>query len=162
MKFTSAMIVVRHMEKSRNFHENLLNQKVVMDLGANVSYEGFALQTLESWIDFIEKQEEDINILKNNNDELYFEVEDYDDFIKKLNNFNDFEIEFVHKTKEFPWGQRVIRFYDPDFHMIEVGESIESMIKKFLEEGMSVEDISEKTGLAVEYIQDLKNQFNIT
>ena len=158
MKLTSTMIVVRDMEKSRNFYETLLNQKIVMDLGANVSYEGFALQTLETWIDFIEKSEANINLSKNNNTELYFETDDYDDFIKKLKDYNHFEIDLVHETKEFPWGQRVIRFYDPDNHIIEVGESMESVIKKFFKDGMSVEDIAEKTAYPVEYVNDLKNK----
>jgi catechol 2,3-dioxygenase-like lactoylglutathione lyase family enzyme len=157
MKFTGTMIVVQDMEKSRNFYETLLDQNVVMDLGANVAYEGFALQTLESWIDFVGKAEDDINLLKNNNAELYFETDDYDGIFKKFKNFNDFEIEFVHPTKEFPWGQRGIRFYDPDNHIIEVAESLESLVKKFIDEGMSEEDISERTGLPVEVVQDLKN-----
>lgn len=161
MKFMSAVIVVKDMEKSRNFYETLLNQKVKMDLGANVSYEGFSLQTLETWIDFIEKVENDISLSKNNVHELYFEIDDYDTFIKKLNNYNDFEIEIVHKTKEFPWGQRVIRFYDPDNHMIEVGESLDSVIKKFFDDGMFIEDIAEKTGLPVEHLADLKNKLKI-
>jgi len=157
MKFTGTMIVVQDMEKSRNFYETLLNQKVQMDLGANVSYEGFALQTLESWIDFTGKEEDDINLLKNNNAELYFEIDELDIFIKKLKNFNDFKIELVHETKEFPWGQRGIRFYDPDNHIIEVGESLESLVKRFVGEGMSEEDISQRTGLPVELVQGLKN-----
>lgn len=161
MKFMSVMIVVRDMDKSRNFYESLLNQKAKMDLGANVSYEGFALQTLETWIDFLEKTEKDINLSKNNDSELYFEVDDYDTFLKKLNNYNDLEIEIVHKTKEFPWGQRVIRFYDPDGHMVEVGESMDSVIKKFFDEKMSVEDIAKKTDYPVEYVADLKNKLKI-
>ena len=157
MKFTSTMIVVKDMEKSRNFYENLLNQKVIMDLGANVAYEGFALQTLESWMEFIGKEEDDINLLKNNNAELYFEIDDLDNFINKLKNFNDFKIELVHETMEFPWGQRGIRFYDPDNHIIEVGESLESLVKKFINEGMSEEDISKRTGLPEEVVMGLKN-----
>jgi len=157
MKFECALIVVRDMERSKNFYENLLDQEVKMDLGANVAYEGFALMDFERWIDFLEKGENDFNFSKNNVSELYFEIDDYDTFIEKLNNYNDFKIEIVHKTKEFPWGQRVIRFYDPDNHMIEVGESMEVVIRKFFSDGMSVEDIAEKTGYPVEYLLDLKN-----
>jgi len=157
MKFECVLIVVRDMERSKNFYENLLDQEVKMDLGANVAYEGFALMDFERWMNFLEKDENDFNFLKNNVSELYFEIDDYDTFIEKLNSYNDFEIEIVHKTKEFPWGQRVIRFYDPDDHMIEVGESMEVVIKKFFSDGMSVEDIAEKTGYPVEHVIDLKN-----
>jgi len=158
MKFECALIVVRDMEISKNFYQGLLDQEVKMDLGANVAYEGFALMDFERWMDFLEKEEDDFNFLKNNVSELYFEIDDYDAFIEKLNGYNDFEIEIVHKTKEFPWGQRVIRFYDPDNHMIEVGENMESVIKKFFSDGMSVEDIAEKTGYPTEYVADLKNK----
>ena len=33
-------------------------------------------------------------------------------------------IEYVHPVKEHGWGQRVVRFYDPDKHIIEVGENM--------------------------------------
>jgi hypothetical protein len=112
----------------------------------------------ERWRDFLEKEKDDFNLLKNNVSELYFETENYDVFIEKLNNYDDFEIEIVHKTKEFPWGQRVIRFYDLDNHMIEVGESMDVVIKRFFSSGMSVEDVAEKTGYPVEYVVDLKNK----
>ena len=158
MKFEGTLIVVQDMERSKSFYGNLLDQEVQMDLGANVSYEGFALMDFERWRDFLEKEKDDFNLLKNNVSELYFETENYDVFIEKLNNYDDSDIEIVHKTKEFPWGQRVIRFYDLDNHMIEVGESMDVVIKRFFSSGMSVEDVAEKTGYPVEYVVDLKNK----
>ena len=158
MKFEGVLIVVRDMERSKIFYENLLDQKVQMDLGANVAFEGFALMDFERWMDFLEKKENDFNLSKNNVSELYFETENFDSFIEKLNIYNESEVVTVHKTKEFPWGQRVIRFYDPDNHMIEVGESMDVVIKRFFSSGMSVEDISLRTGYPVEYVVDLKNR----
>ena len=154
MRFMSSMIVVKDMEKSREFYEGFLNQKVEMNLGANVSYKGFALQTLESWTDFINKKESDINLNKTNEVELYFEVCNYDKFLEKLK--TEKNIELLHDTKEFPWGQRVIRLYDPDNHLVEVGETLENVVKRQLNEGMSVKEIVEKTGLREEYILQIK------
>ncbi|RBQ24225.1 hypothetical protein ALNOE001_03380 [Candidatus Methanobinarius endosymbioticus] len=57
MRFISSVLVGRDMERSRDFHENILNQKVKMDLGVNVSYRGFGLQTIDTWADFIDKDE---------------------------------------------------------------------------------------------------------
>jgi len=150
----SSVLVVKDMKKSREFYEGFLNQKVQMDLGANVSYEGFALLTLERWTDFINKKKSDINLDKTNEVELYFEVLDYDKFLEKLK--SEKNIELVHDTKEFPWGQRGIRFYDPDNHIVEVGETLESVVKKQLDDGMSVDEIIEKTGLPKEYIMEIK------
>jgi len=154
MQFMGSLLVVKDMEKSRDFYEGFLNQEVKMDLGANVSYEGFALQTLESWADFINKDESDINLEKANQGELYFEASDYDKFLEKIK--SEKSIELVHDTKEFPWGQRGIRFYDPDNHIVEVGETLESVVKKQLDTGMSVDEIIEKTGLPKEYIIEIK------
>ena len=159
MKFEALMIVVKDMEKSRMFYENLLNQEVQLDLGANVSYEGFSLMEFERWMDFIEKEEKDFKFLKNNTYELYFEIDDFDAFIEKLNSYKEFDIEYVHKTKEFPWGQKVIRFYDPDSHMIEVGESMGSLVKKFIDEGMSEEEVAIRMDIPVENIIEIKNNF---
>ena len=90
-------------------------------------------------------------IQKSNNSELYFEEEDLDSFLKKLKEMNS--IEYVHELKEQPWGQRVIRFYDPDMHIIEVGEPMESVVKRLLSEGLSVEETSKRTLMPEEFIR---------
>jgi hypothetical protein len=58
----------------------------------------------------------------------------------------------VHGVKEFPWGQRVIRFYDPDRHILEVGEKMEMVCKRFLDSGMTVEETSKRTMLPIEFV----------
>ncbi|MGE4284585.1 MAG: VOC family protein, partial [Clostridia bacterium] len=79
---------------------------------------------------------------KPDNFELYFEEAQFDEFVKRLKSF---EIQYVHDVIEYPWGQRVIRFYDPDMHMIEVGESMETVVKRFIAQGLSVEETAERT-----------------
>lgn len=151
MKFMCPLIVVNDISVSRNFYEKVLNQKVILDFGANITFEGnFALQTKETWIDFIDKTDKDIK--KNSNSfELYFEEENIDDFIKRLKNYTN--IQYVHGVKEFPWGQRVIRFYDPDMHIIEIGESMVSVVKRFLNQGLSVEETAKRTQHPVEFVK---------
>ena len=56
--------------------------------------------------------------------ELYFEVDDFDAFTEKLRRHLD--VELVHPPMTHAWQQRVVRLYDPDWHMIEVGESMEA------------------------------------
>lgn len=82
---------------------------------------------------------------------MYFEEEDLDSFLKKLKEMNS--IEYVHELKEQPWGQRVIRFYDPDMHIIEVGEPMESVVKRLLSEGLSVEETSKRTLMPEEFVR---------
>ena len=54
---------------------------------------------------------------------------------------------------EHSWGQRVIRFYDPDFHIIEVGEDMEMVVKRFKNTGMTEEQVAERMRVPLEYVQ---------
>jgi len=150
MKFKVPLLVVEDINKSREFYEKVLNQKVILDFGANITFEGdFSLQSKESWADFIKKDASEI-VLKSNNFELYFEEEDFDNYIQKIMN-ND--LQFVHGAFEYSWGQRVIRFYDPDMHIIEVGEAMEKVIERFYKAGFTIEEIVEKTQHPEDYVQ---------
>lgn len=44
MKFQLPLIAVRDLERSKAFYQQVLGQRIMMDLGANVSFEGFAIQ----------------------------------------------------------------------------------------------------------------------
>lgn len=149
MNYKCALIVVSDIGVSRKFYEDVLGQVVIIDYGANITFRGdFSLQTKATWVDFIDKKYDDI-AFKTNSMELYFEEEQFDIFINKLKSF---EIEYVHDIKEFSWGQRVIRFYDPDMHIIEVGESMKTVVKRFLAEGLSIEETSKRTMHPIEFI----------
>ena len=151
MKFSAPLIVVENMKKSREFYEKVLHQKVILDFGENITFDGdFSLQTNLSWQGFIDKSKTEI-LQKSNNFELYFEEENFDDFMSHLNSFD--QIELVHKVKEYPWGQRVIRFYDPDYHIIEVGENMRTVVKRFLAEGLTVEETSKRSQFPIEFVE---------
>ncbi|AKB80498.1 Lactoylglutation lyase [Methanosarcina horonobensis HB-1 = JCM 15518] len=151
MKFICPLIVVNNMEISRNFYEKVLNQKIQYDFGENISFEGgFAIHLKSHFSDLISVNKNNI-IQKSNNSELYFEEEDLDSFLQKLKGMDS--IEYVHKLKEQPWGQRVIRFYDPDMHIVEVGEPMESVVKRLLNEGLSVEETSKRTLMPEEFVR---------
>lgn len=132
MKFVLPLIVVKDMEISKSFYKNVLHQKVSLDFGGNVTMEGLALQV--DYPDLVGISDLQIRY-KPNDHELYFEEEDFDGFLSPLVQFED--IVYLHKEKEYPWGQRVVRFFDPDGHIIEVGESMESIFKRLQGEGMN-------------------------
>lgn len=83
---------------------------------------------------------------------MYFEEEDIDAFSDHLRLF---EVNYVHELLEHPWGQRVVRFYDPDGHIIEVGEMMKAVIERFLKSGMTHEEIAERMDLPVEYVRNV-------
>ncbi|RXI40130.1 glyoxalase [Clostridium tetani] len=151
MRYTSTLIAVADIEKSKKFYHEILGLDVIADFGANVTLTGgIALQTLETWKDFIYKDKNDI-IFKNNACELYFEEDDMDAFVKKLDTSKD--IDYVHRLIEHNWGQRVVRFYDLDKHIIEVGENIVIVVKRFAESGLSAEEIATRMDVPLDYIK---------
>ncbi|MBP3481292.1 MAG: VOC family protein [Clostridia bacterium] len=147
MKYTSTLIAVKDIEKSKRFYHEVLGLNVEADFGANVTLEGsVALQTLETWKTFIGT--DDVT-LPNNAGELYFEEDDIDAFCIHL---KAFDICYVHELFEHRWGQRVIRFYDPDKHIIEVGENMKAVCKRFLDSGMTLEQAAERMDVPVSYV----------
>jgi catechol 2,3-dioxygenase-like lactoylglutathione lyase family enzyme len=104
----------------------LFGLQVVTDFGKNVILtEGLVLQERQLWEEFVDKEV----ILGGNAMELYFEDNDLDAFAENLDS-SPYEIQYVNRLMEHDWGQRVIRFYDPDMHLIEVGESLEYVARK--------------------------------
>lgn len=150
MKFKCPLIVVEDMGRSRAFYEQVLGQKVILDFGANITFSGdFSLQSKESWRGFIGKDEDTI-MFRSNNFELYFEEKKFDTFLERL---KAYDVKLLHPAKEYPWGQNVVRFYDPDLHIIEVGESMVSVVKRFAAGGMSAEEISKRTQHPMEFVE---------
>lgn len=152
IKYVCTLLVVKDIEQSKKFYHDVLDQDVIEDLGANVTLTGgFALQTFESWRGFIHKQDNQI-IYGNNDAELYFEEDDIDSFMEKLSYF---KIEYVHPLKEHSWGQRVIRFYDLDKHIIEVGENMAIVVKRFIDSGMTIEQTAIRMNVGAQYVEAL-------
>ena len=151
MKFISPLIVVSDMERSKLFYSKVLGLDVELDFGENVTLTGgIVLQTKDSWPTLIHKSKIEI-FFGANNSELYFEENDFDNFILKLKQIPN--ISYVHPVIEHSWGQRVVRFYDPDKHIIEVAENLTKVVQKFLNEGMSAETIAMRMDVTVDYVK---------
>ena len=61
----------------------------------------------------------------------------------------EFDIRCVYPVREYSRGQRVVRFHDPDLHIIEVGENMKAVCKRFSDSGMTKEKCTphEKSGV---------------
>ena len=117
MKLKNILIVVKDIEKSKQFYHDLFGLEVLLDNDGNVILtEGLVLQDEKIWKDFLKK---DI-IPENNSCELYFEENDIEGFVEKLEKLYP-NIEYVNKLMTHSWGQKVVRFYDLDGNLIEVG-----------------------------------------
>ena len=123
MKLKNILIVVKDIEKSRKFYQDLFGIELVLDNDGNmILTEGLVLQDEKIWKSFLDR---DI-VSKSNSCELYFEEQDIEAFVEKLERLYP-SIEYVNRLMTHSWGQRVIRFYDLDGNLIEVGTPIESI-----------------------------------
>ena len=117
MRLKNILIVVKDIEKSRQFYHDLFGIDLVLDNDGNmILTEGLVLQDEKIWKSFLDR---DI-VPRSNSCELYFEEQDIESFAKKLERLYP-SIEYVNRLMTHSWGQRVIRFYDLDGNLIEVG-----------------------------------------
>lgn len=155
MKFICPLIVVQDIEKSRKFYEETLDQKVKLDFGENITFHGdFAIHQKDHFQSLIN---DNPVIQKSNNFELYFEDDNLEKIVAKL---KDLDIEFVHEIREQPWKQKVIRFYDYDKNMIEIGESMEHVCYRLFKDKYSHEEISKITYYAKNKVEETVKKYS--
>ena len=119
MKYICVLIVVDDIQKSRFLYEKILGQTVKMDFGENVTFHGdFAIHQKSHFKSLINNYPIS---LKSNNFELYFEDDNLETIVNRL---KDNGFEFIHEIVEQPWKQKVVRFYDYDKNIIEIGEKM--------------------------------------
>ena len=117
MKLKNVLIVVKDIKKAKQFYHDLFGLDVILDNDGNmILTEGLVLQEEKYWKEFLNK---DI-ISENNSSELYFEESDIESFVEKLERYYP-EIKYVNRLMTHSWGQKVVRFYDLDGNLIEVG-----------------------------------------
>ncbi|MBQ7612393.1 MAG: VOC family protein [Spirochaetaceae bacterium] len=120
MKFKNILIVVKDIERAMRFYHDVFGFELVCDNGGNmILTEGLVLQEEKYWRKFLGKE----IIPENNSCELYFEEYDIEHFIRTLESYYP-EVKYVNRLMTHSWGQKVIRFYDPDGNLIEVGTPI--------------------------------------
>jgi len=149
MRYQCALIAVKDVKKSLAFYQNWFGLEVEVDLGWNIGLKG-GLSLQEHFAELVGLPEESV-YEKSHNMELYFDCENLDEFEQKL--LRDTTIEWVHPIKEYPWKQRVIRIYDPDHHIIEIGESMPMVFKRLISQGHTMEDTAILTEHPLAYVR---------
>ena len=81
MKLKNVLIVVKDIERSKQFYHDLFGLNMVLDNDGNmILTEGLVLQEEKIWKSFLGKE----IIPQNNSCELYFEEHDIEAFVQKL------------------------------------------------------------------------------
>lgn len=117
MVLKNYLIVVEDIEVSKAFYRELFGLQVVTDFGENVILSGgLVLQEKKTWESLIGRE----MVMGEACAELYFEETDMQGFMVKLETCG-YEVRYCNSLMRHAWGQEVVRIYDPDGHMIEVG-----------------------------------------
>ena len=116
MSLKNVLIIVDNIDESIDFYEELFGLRVITRMEGNVIMsEGLVLQDVNVWYDSTQVS----TIPHNNMTELYFEENDMEGFIKKLESY-DFCLNYITKLTKLEGGQKLVRFYDPSGNLIEV------------------------------------------
>ena len=120
MKFKGSLIVVKDCKKALKFYQKMFGFELIRDHDGNMELSGnLYLQEEKYWERFTGR----CVIPQSNHSELYFEEPEIDGFVKKLERLYP-DTEYVNRLVTHSWGQRVVRFYDPDGNLIEVGTPV--------------------------------------
>ncbi|WP_018124014.1 VOC family protein [Desulfovibrio oxyclinae] len=152
IRYEGAVLFVSDIEVSRRFYEQVMGQKLVEDHGPHLVFEsGFFLWQADHARSVIHGNEEKkSHRLGQDNLELYFESEDLDGAWEAINRHG---VSPVHETVEHPWGQRAFRIYDPDGHVIEVGEPLAVQVKRLHGQGLGVEEIAKRNTIPIDFVK---------
>jgi catechol 2,3-dioxygenase-like lactoylglutathione lyase family enzyme len=157
LKTCSTAIFVKDIETSKEFYNGLLELPIDLDFGKNVIFKaGFAIWEIQSkHIIPSTIGVEKISNASFNRFELYFETENLPVVYNTLKRRS---VKFLHEIHEEPWGQQTIRFFDPDNHLIEIGESMKQFVSRFFKQGLSIEQVSQRTSVPADEVKRLINE----
>ncbi|MEJ5245650.1 MAG: VOC family protein [Bacteroidota bacterium] len=154
LKNMSIALFVRDINISKNFYINILQQQIDLDFGKNVVFKaGFAIWEIrDSHIIPVKIGLDKIRDYSVSRFELYFET---NNIVQDFNDLKSKNVKFLHEIHEEIWGQQTIRFFDPDNHLIEIGESMEQFVSRFYKQGLTIEQVSARTNVPVEEVKRL-------
>ena len=122
--FYNTIVFVNDMVKARYFYENVLKLKIEVDYDVLVIYENrLAIHEgnkLQKTI-FGKVQSRLQKRFGRKNIDIYFETNELGKMEKLLEKE---DVKFIHKIQQQEWGQKVLRCYDPDMHIVEIGEPL--------------------------------------
>ena len=117
MRLKNILLVVNDIEKSKRLYTELFGLQIIKDFGENVMLsDGLVLQEKKSW-----EQLTGESTIAGNASEIFFEENDLDAFISRLDDFRDLFVQ-AGDVRTNSWGKKAVMFKDIDGHLIEVAE----------------------------------------
>lgn len=147
--YSGTLLAVQDIARAKAFYMELFGLTIVEDYGINIAFDcGLCLQQEFAWLADVPPESV---MTQSHNMELYFQVDDFDAWLSLLDKRGD--IRYVHPTKTHSWQQRALRIYDPDGHIIEIGEEMDRVVQRLRRQGMTPEEIAAVTQQTLAYVE---------
>jgi catechol 2,3-dioxygenase-like lactoylglutathione lyase family enzyme len=154
LTFHSTAAFVRDIEIAKKFYTEVLGLAIELDFGKNIILQG-GITFWEITPGHIIPERLGLDALSDqraNRFEFYFETAALDAVYARVWASG---AEFLHPLHEEPWGQRTIRFFDPDRHLIEIGETLATFVKRLYNNKLTPEQVSQKTSIPLAKVKEL-------
>jgi catechol 2,3-dioxygenase-like lactoylglutathione lyase family enzyme len=152
IRFQSAVLITDNIENMKEFYIKAMGQEVEHDFSGCVIFSsGLSIWRVESDYAIAKALGNDFGPGKNNGMEICFET---DDFIIEVPKLKSKGVKIIHDVVEEQWGQHTIRFYDPDGNILELGESMAGLCKRLFRSGLSISEVSQKTGIPQRMVKE--------
>lgn len=153
LHYHSSVVFCNDIEKQREFYEKFLGQTVKQDMGSYLVFDnGLSLWTINKESHVARELGYTYEPIGNRNLELCFETDAIEDAVEKVLLA---DLRILHNLEEEKWGQYTIRFYDPEGNLVEIGESMQTMVRRMKNDGKTAEQVAEKTGLQLQMVENL-------
>ena len=152
IRYHSAVLITDNLESLKEFYTIVLGQTIEHDFGGCVIFNsGLSIWRMESDYALAKALGKDYRPGKNKGLELCFETDHFSVEVPKLKATG---IELIHDVAEEQWGQQTVRFYDPDGNIVELGESMPGFCKRLFRSGLSIAEVSQKTGITQKLVKE--------
>jgi catechol 2,3-dioxygenase-like lactoylglutathione lyase family enzyme len=122
--FVNTIVFVKDLERSKAFYRDLLGQKILEDFGSITFFENqLVLHQASSIIKTVFGKRSLKAALRQGrrNVLIYFETKELESMFSRI---KDAGVPVIHGIEQQAWGQKVFRFFDPDRHIVEIGEPL--------------------------------------
>jgi catechol 2,3-dioxygenase-like lactoylglutathione lyase family enzyme len=151
IRFQSAVLITKRFEEMKRFYMELLGQRIRYDFGNCITFEcALTLWELREGYTLARALGRSEPRSGNGSMEVCFET---DDFEAEVTPVREYGVTLLHGVEEETWGQRTLRFYDPDGNIVELGESLPCFCRRLYASGMSIEEVAAKTGISLETVE---------
>ncbi len=159
VKYRMPVLLVKDISVSKRFYQDLFSLEIENDFGENLAFKAsFSLWQKKRAEEIIFNSKEKISGEGLKNVELYFESEDIEHIWTRI---QEKSVEIIHELREEPWGQRTLRFLDPDKYIIEIAEPLPCVVVRLYRSGWPASKISDKTQLPLSSVNKIIRDINI-